>query len=258
MRPIPRFVRSLLALAVLLPLAGCVWLRLLEVKGQLAEFDRNFRVEVADQRFTVHFLHPVLLSEDFTYLTKLNPSRIEALPSGQRWYMDFHHVAPRNKVQAGQNLVFAMNLTRKRKLATFEFSPLFLQMAPPAFLEASIRSLGRGKVDQGKHQLKVDAEDLPKLTEQLPKRKTILDVLGPPSEQAEKDGLVVLIYRFEAAATPIDPDYAERRLAEAKLHFDPAKDELVRLSGRFVGLKLAIDYRKLVQSSQDDARARKD
>lgn len=258
MRSIFRSLRSLLALAVFLLLAGCVWLRLLEVKGQLAEFDRNFRVDVADQRFTVHFLHPVLLSEDFTYLTKLNPSRIEARPSGQRWYMDFRHVAPRNKAQAGQTLVFAMDLNRKQKLVAFEFSPLFLQMAPPAFLEASIRSLGRGKVDQGKHQLKVDAEDLPKLAEQLPKRKAILDVLGPPSEQMDKDGLKVLIYRFEAAATPIDPEYAERRMAEAKLQFDPVKDELVRLSGRFVGLKLAIDYRKLVQSSQDDGQARKE
>jgi hypothetical protein len=45
----------------------------------------------------------------------------------------------------------------------------------------------------------------------------------------------------------VDKEYEERRIAEAYLYFDPAKDELVRLRGKFAGLKLSIDYRKLSQ-----------
>lgn len=251
------FIRSLI-LFFALGLTGCVWLRLLEIKNQLADFDRHVRVQVADNHFILNLSHPVLLNEDFVYLTKLRPSRIASLPQGYRWFLDFQFAAPAMKEQADKTIVFAMTFTSDHKLAAFDFSPLFLEMAPPAFLEASIRSLGKGKVDQGKSQLKVDPEDLPKLSEKLPSRKAILAVLGPPAEQFPKDDLTVLVYRFKADAMPVDSEYEKRRLAEAKLYFDPAKDELVRLAGRFAGLKLAIDYRKLIQSPAREKTARAD
>ncbi len=251
MKSIRHSIFRILVLVIILGLGGCVWLRLLEVKHQLAEFDEHFRVEVAaDKYFVLHLLQPVLLSEDFVYLTKLNPSRVTTLPRGYRWFLDFRKDPAPSRVQGEKNLVFAMSFTPNHKLAAFHFSPLFLEMAPPAFLEASIRSLGLGKVDQGKQQLKVDPEDLPKLAEKLPSQKAILDVLGTPAEQFTQDDLTVLVYRFKAEAAPVEPEYEKRRMAEAKLYFDPAKDELVRLAGRFVGLKLAIDYRKLTQKSE--------
>ncbi|CAL1238885.1 hypothetical protein [Candidatus Methylocalor cossyra] len=254
MRPLLKCAAVALCLAF--GLAGCVWLRLLEVKNQLAEFDQNLRVQVVHDYFIVHFLHPVLLSDDFIELAKLRPSRVATLPEGYRWFLDFRMEGGKGRNQPGKTLVFAMTFTPEDRLAAFEFSPLFLQMAPPAFLEASLRSLGRGKVDQGKQQLKVDPEDLPKLSARLPDRRTILAVLGPPVEQSRQDDLLVLLYRFKADAEPVEPEYESRRLAEAKLFFDPAKDELVRLAGRFAGLKLSIDYRKLIAAPPQDRVAR--
>lgn len=228
-------------------LAGCVWLRLLEIKNQLADFDEHVRVQVADRHFIVNLLHPVLTSEDFAYLTKLNPSRTETLPQGYRWFLDFSMDPAASKAQAAKTVTFAMTFTPEHKLSAFDFSPLFLEMAPAVFLEASIRSLGLGKVDQGKRQMKVDPEDLPKLTAKLPSRKDILAVLGPPTDSFPHEGLLVLQYKFKAETKPVEPEYEKRRQAEAKLFFDPAKDELVRLAGRFAGLKLSIDYRKFTQ-----------
>lgn len=236
-------------------LAGCVWLRLLEIKGQLADFDEHMRVRVADRHFIVNLLHPVLTSEDFVYLTKLNPSRTENLPEGYRWFLDFRMDPAASKEQAAKTVSFAMTFTPEHKLSAFDFSPLFLEMAPAVFLEASIRSLGQGKVDQGKKQMKVDPEDLPKLTAKLPNRKDILAVLGPPTDQFPHEGLLVLQYKFKAEAKPVEPEYEKRREAEAKLFFDPAKDELVRLAGRFAGLKLSIDYRKFIQPSEAGKKA---
>jgi hypothetical protein len=146
-----------------------------------------------------------------------------------------------------------MTYNAEQRLASFDFSPLFVEMAPPVFLEASIRSLGAGKVDQGKRQLKVDPEDLPRLTTRLPKTSDILSVLGPPAEDSREAGLRVLIYRFETTAAPVDPEYEDRRLAEARLYFDPARDELAGLKGKFAGLKLSIDYRKFSRQSADQA-----
>lgn len=244
-RPTPSW-RGWLLLILAAALTGCVWLRLLEIKNQLADFDEHVRVEVKDRHFILHLLHPVLLSEDFVYLSKLNPSRIESLPGGgYRWYLDFHFDPARTPEQKRKTVTFIMSYTPGQRLAAFDFSPLFVEMAPPVFLEASIRSLGAGKIDQDKRQMKVDPEDLPKLTSRLPKMADITQVLGPPAEQIDYEGLKVLIYRFTATAKPVDKEYEDRRRAEAGLFFDPVKDELVRLKGKFAGLKLSIDYRQL-------------
>jgi len=245
-----RFRRCLLLL-IAIGLSGCVWLRLLEIKHQLVDFDEHVRVEIADKHFILHLLKPVLLSEDFVYLSKLRPSRTESLPQGgYRWFLDFRIDPAATQEQKSRIVSFAMTWTPKHKLAAFDFSPLFVDMAPPAFLEASIRSLGVGKVDQDKKQLKVDPEDLPKLRARLPKTADITQVMGPPMEQTSVDGLKLLVYRFKADALPVDQEYEDRRLAEAKLFFDPARDELVRLKGRFAGLKLSIDYRNLMARHQ--------
>lgn len=241
-----RFFLFFLALG----LVGCVWLRLLEVKNQLADFDSHVRVEVADRHFILHLLHPVVTREDFIYLTKLRPSRSEALPQGRRDFLDFRIDPAATKRQAAKTISFALGYTPDQKLMAFDFSPLFLEMAPPAFLEASIRALGSGKVDQGRKQLKVDPEQLPKLAAQLPHRQDILNVMGPPAEDFPHEGLRILLYRFKAEAEPVEPEYEKRREAEAKLFFDPVTDELVRLSGKFAGLKLAIDYRKFAQPKE--------
>lgn len=248
-----RLVRLFILLGAL-GLGGCVWLRLLEVKNQLVDFDEHVRVEVADNHFILHLLHPVLLSEDFVYLTKLNPSRMAALPQGYRWFVDFRLDPALSREQAAKVIVFAMTFTQDNKLSAFDFSPLFLEMAPAVFLEASIRSLGKGKVDQGRNQMKVDAEDLPKLSAKLPSRKAIVAVMGPPEQQFPYENLTVLLYRFKAEAAPVAPEYEKRRMAEAKLFFDPRSDELVRLVGRFAGLKLAIDYRKFTAPSEKTVR----
>ena len=245
---IPHSLRWIGLSIVLVLLTGCVWLRLLEIKNQLADFDDNLRVEVVDKHFILHLLKPVLLSEDFIYLSKLRPSRTEPVAGGgYRWHLDFLLDPAITQEQKDKRLSFIMTWTAEDELAAFDFSPLFLEMAPPVFLEASIRSLGAGKVDQGKKQLKVEAEDLPKLKARLPKSGNITSVMGPPAERSRENDLTVLIYRFKADALPVDPEYNDRRVAEAKLYFDPAKDELVRLKGKFAGLKLSIDYRKLTQ-----------
>lgn len=247
-----RFIRGLV-LCLFVGLAGCVWFRLLEIKNQLADFDENIRVEVVERHFILKFLNPVLLSDDFVYLSKLRPSRIETLAGGgYRWFLDFHLDPNLERDLKSRIVSFSMTWTQKHKLTAFGFSPLFLEMAPPAFLEASIRSLGVGKVDQDKKQLKVDPEDLPRITARLPRLGDITRVMGPPLERKTEDGLMLLVYRFKADASPVDKEYEDRKIAEARLYFDIGRDELVRLKGRFAGLKLSIDYRKLMAASGGD------
>jgi hypothetical protein len=242
--------RRLLLLTIALGLTGCVYLRLLEVKSQLQDFDRNFRVEIKDQWY-VQFLHPVMLSGDFTYLTELEPTRIERLADGERWIVDFHKLDRSDRIVIPRKtLTFTMQFNREDKLSRFGFSPLFLSIAPPAFLEASIRSMGKGSVDTGHRQLRVDPQDLPQIKAQLPTRQSIIATFGPPLLETREDQEQHAFYRFIADTRPVHGNPGANRLAEVRVSFDSATGELTRMMGKFVGLKLRINYRALLAPTE--------
>lgn len=241
------FLRLALLLVLLCSLLGCVYLRLLEVKNQLARFDENFRIDVSDH-FVLHFLHPVLLSDDFLELSKLQPSRIETLSTGSRWYQKFHKLDSQGRIQDGVDIVFVLTFNREGKLVSWDFSPVFMAMVPAQFFEASLRSLGKGKVDEARKKLSVDDEDLPRLSVTPPAREKLVALMGPPAEESEKNKLKLYIYRFQVETPHLDEDYEDRRTAVIKLYFNPTTDELVRMGGKFVGLKIGIDFLKLGQA----------
>jgi len=243
------FLRGLILLLLLCGLSSCVYLRLLEVKNQLARFEENFKVDVTDH-FLLQFLHPVLLSDDFLALAKLQPTRVETLPSGTRWYQAFHKIDAAGRLQPGVDIVFALTFDKDSKLVSWDFSPVFMAMVPAQFFEASLRSLGKGKVDEGKKKLRVDPADLPRLSVKPPTREKIIGIMGPPLEQSAKGKLSVYVYHFQVETPHLDKDYEDRRVAVIKLYFNPATDELVKMGGKFVGLKIAIDLLKLGKSGQ--------
>lgn len=247
--------RRLLLLTVALALTGCVYLRLLEVKNQLQDFDHNFRVEIKDQWY-VQFLHPVMLSGDFTYLTELEPTRIERMTDGERWIVDFHKLDRSDRIAVPRKtLTFTMQFNQEDKLSRFGFSPLFLSIAPPAFLEASIRSMGKGSVDTGHRQLRVDPQDLPKIKAQLPTRQSIIATFGPPLLETSEGQEQHAFYRFIADTRPVHGNSGANRLAEVRVSFDSATGELTRMMGKFVGLKLRINYRALLDPTEQRSTA---
>ncbi|QSA97694.1 hypothetical protein [Methylococcus sp. EFPC2] len=241
-----KLLRRLFILALVLLLTGCVWLRMLEMKGQLSHFDENFRVE-NNGHFVLDFLHPVLYDEDYLTLAKVEPSLKESLPTGPRWKQIFHKVDAGGKTVPGVDIVFTLDFDEEKRLKRWDFSPAFIAMIPGRFLEASLRSLGKGKVDEGKKQLRVNPEDLPRLNEKPPGRAQVEAALGPPSEVSEDGGKTLSIYRFQTDTLYVKPDYEDRRFAYAKLYFDPASDELQKVTARFLGLKFSVDFRKLIK-----------
>ena len=240
------FMRVVPVLLLVMGLTACVYTRLLSVKNQLSDFDKNFGVRVTGGQFILDFRHPVLYDEDFVTLTHLNPARVAPLPQGHQWFLDFSpESAAASLERPPQKITFTMTFGADHKLQSWGFSPLFLQMAPPAFLEASIRSLGKGTILQSHRQLKVDYHDLPRIEAAPPGLDEVVKALGQPGEIQRKDALDVYVYRFRADSSATDSDYEARRLAEAKLYMDPASRRLVKMSSRFAGLKISIDYRKM-------------
>ena len=71
---------SVFLLVIILLSTGCVYLRLLQVKNQLNDFEGNF--DLKDQNgLKLVFKNPVLLSRDIVWLTKNNPISREHSPA---------------------------------------------------------------------------------------------------------------------------------------------------------------------------------
>ncbi len=83
---------SLLALLVpLVLLSGCVYLRLLEVKRQLRDFDANFGL-TGRPFLSIDLKHPVLTGKDVTFLIGALPRTVTPGDDADVWHYDFEAV----------------------------------------------------------------------------------------------------------------------------------------------------------------------
>lgn len=247
----PRHWLRVIGVACLaLLLSGCVYLRLLETKNQIADFDNNFHVD-ASRHFTLHFHKPTLLSEDFTYLSGIEPSTHSPLATGKRNDYVFRKIDANGDIvntPAGE-LVFELTFDNQDRLTSWDFSPVFLAMAPAAFLEASLRSIGNAAIDQSKHRVSADSSSLAKIVAELPPRSNIVAALGPPLEITDHPDGLRYLYKFRLDGRAVDEGHEKNRYAEAKLYFDKQTDRLLKMSSRFAGLKFSINYNHLAQPS---------
>ncbi len=225
-------------------LAGCVWLRLLSLKYQLEKFDENFTTEISDH-FTLVFKNPVLLNSDFIELAHLQPTSREQTSMGSRWIQAFRKIDAQSKVvQPEVAFFFTLDFDKDDYLTRWDFSHIFMAMVPAQFFEDSIRSLAKGRVDEASHKFKVDPKDRAKITVKPPTLKEITAELGEPLEKSVEEGKTVYLYRFVVDTPRIDKDYEDRRYTNVKLFFDPQTEELTKMGGRFIGLKIAINLTK--------------
>lgn len=246
-----KYFRLVIILLLAGSISGCVYWRLLQTKLQLNEFDQYFSVIAADD-FTWHFKQPLIYSNDFIFLAKLQPSSIQSVPNGEKWQLLFRKVDERGELIFPEvNYFFTLKFNQEQRLTDLSLSSLFLNMAPPKFLEASLRSLGSGDIYESRRQLKVSADKMLKISSHLPKQPKILKYFGQPLEKTEEDGLDIYLYHFRLETPQIEKGYEDRALSALKLWFDKDTLELVKFGGRFAGLKLRIDYREYQQSDSE-------
>jgi len=239
-----KVLRLVVVILVASLLTGCVYWRLYQTKLQLAEFDKNFSIVIADD-FTWIFKDSKLYSDDFTELSKLQPSRIITQKNQQTWRYQFHKVDDKEQLFLPEvNFFFDLNFNPQQQLTHWVLSPLFLKLAPPEFLAASLQSLGKGEINQSKRQLKVAADAMVKINAPLPQKSEIIKHLGEPLNIENHQGLQILHYLFKLETPKVETGYEYRTLSKVRLFIDPETEELVKMSGRFVGLKLSIDYRQ--------------
>ena len=251
-RILKRTLWLLVLLALTSLLSGCMeWLRAYQVYRQMDEFDQHFSVAASDE-FTLYFKEPILYSKDFVALSKLYASQDDLTPAGRRWRYWFRKVDANNKpINPEIKFYSDLNFNKENRLIAWSFSSLFLAIAPPKFLEASLRSIGGAEIDQEKQQLKANSKLLEKIADDLPKKPSVLAQLGEPFEIKDEPEQEIYIYRFLLDTHHIEEGYEDRALNEVKITFDKKTQELVRMAGRFAGLKVSINYRKFQDEAPD-------
>ena len=230
---------------MLISLTGCFyWWRTYLTYLQLKEFDEHFSISVAED-FTVHFKHPILLSKDLVSLAKLRASEEIKTPSGQLWHYRFRKSDKQGKLLFPEiQFTLSPGFNQDKEVISLSFSRIFLQIAPPEFLELSIRSVGSGVIDKANRQLKVDTDKVRKINAALPLKNVVLANLGEPLDIKEYETHEVYLYYFMLEAYGIKKGYEDRALSTIKLTFDKETQEMIKMSGRFAGLKISINYRK--------------
>ena len=237
-------IRRLLLVLMLFSLTGCFsWIRAYQTYLQMKAFDTHFSIR-SDEEFSLYFKDPILYGHDFIALSKLQAS--EKQPD--KWRYWFRKVDEQGQiVQPEVKFYFDLHFNEEQLLTRWSFSSLFLEIAPPAFIEVSLRSLGQAKINQGKKQLKTNTDLIKKIETELPKKAQVIDQLGQPLSIEDLEKKWIYHYQFQLESSDIEAGYEDRRLSQVKLIFDKQHEELIKMSGRFVGLKVSINYQKLVQ-----------
>jgi len=248
--------RIALALLLTVSLTGCIyWWRAYQTYVQMSEFDRYFKVTVADD-FTLHFKEPIMYSEDFVSLAKLHASEEKTTPDGKHWRYWFRKVDNQGKLIKPKIEFYSdLNFNKQDRITSWSFSSLFLEIAPPKFLEVSLRSIGGADINEEKMQLKADTSRIGKIDAELPRKDKVVEKLGEPLRIDKEPDQEVYVYHFKLITHDIEEGYEERELTVISLSFDNKTQELTRMSGRFAGLKVSINYGNLAHKKADQARA---
>jgi hypothetical protein len=251
---IKRVLRVICLLVLSGSLSGCIyWIRAYQTYLQMNDFDRYFNTITTDE-FTLQFKKPILYSKDFVSLSKLYASQDIPTDQGRCWRYWFRKVDANNKLVVPEVKFYSdLNFNKEGRITAWSFSSLFLQIAPPKFLEVSLRSIGGAEIDKEKKQLKANSKLIDKISEDLPRKSAVLAQLGAPLEIKDEGEVEVYSYHFLLETHHIEKGYEDRALSEVRISFDKKTGELIRMSGRFAGLKVSINYRKFLDEPSGES-----
>jgi len=247
------YFRWFFLLLLVSTLTGCFdWIRAYQTYLQMDEFDENFSITVADE-FNIYFKDPILYSDDFISLSKLQPSSIRKENGSVRWRYLFRKIDEQGElVQPEVKFYFDLGFNEEERLVQWSFSPLFLQIAPAEFLEASIRSLGDATINEETRQLRANTDSVDKISSELPNKAQVITQMGKPLSIKDKEKQERYRYHFLLDTHDIEEGYEDRALCVMKLTFEKETGVLEKMAGRFAGLKISIDYRKFLDNQHEN------
>ncbi len=233
-RPAVRRILACGFAAAALLLGGCVYLRLLELKNQLGDFDRHFALESGDG-LTLVCRTPVLRAADVRWIG-LRPETTRRVAGREQWQVRWVKDLPAGVTEEGTyDLALALGFADDR-LARVEIPERYFALMPKDFVAGVIRSVGRGRVSKLGRQLdtSVSESDIAAARPRLP---AIGKLLGVPSEERTAGTETMSRYRYRPVTTEAGAAHFE-----LTLHFDTASGDLLRWHGRTPVGNLSFDF----------------
>jgi hypothetical protein len=180
--PSHRFIFLAAACAFAFLLGGCVYVRLLQLKNQLAEADKHFQMD-ATNGVRIDCLHPILLGDDVRWLG-IEPETIGGTPEAEIWRVRWIKETPPDVTETTIYDVELAAAFTKKKLSQVYIPEKYFAFFPKDLFVNLLRSTGTAKIDRTSRQADVNAgTDPEKPAIPMPKISEIEGMLGVPTEK---------------------------------------------------------------------------
>ena len=216
-------------------LGGCIYLRLLELRRQLANFDRYFETDLRSG-VKITCKKPVLLDADMAFF-KLAPESRTRVGVAERWQFRWVKVSPSPGEDPRDYDVAVDFIFVDHKLTRVILPERLFVFVPKQFFLTIVRAFGHAEIDQqkGTASTSVNEEFGP---DKIPPQLTHADLtamLGGPMAIKETADGVIWHYQYRAAS-------ADQRSGHIDITFtlNPATQKVRRIQGRVFDLTLDI------------------
>ncbi len=225
---------------------GCVYLRLLNLKHQLSNVDRNFEFR-NNNGLVLIFKNPILYREDIQFLACIGPTRTVKKESGLEMQYTYRKET-RGRITTGNDLssiTVRVGINSSDKAESVTFPMEFLALMPKAFFRSLMTAVGKGKIDRKKKSLTAQWTDVRTASGTkivtVPGRKEIRSTLGVPSVvRKKKDGLHE-VYRYTYVKPP-RCTVKKKYYAGGRFIYEPKTGKLLRSVAVLGGMSIDIDY----------------
>ena len=247
----PPRMRVLLTLGLvtgILLCSGCVYWHLLQLKLQLADFDKNFEVDARDG-LSLTFKNPVLLDEDVQSFFRWAPDTRNSVGTAERWHFRWvkDRVAAdgdRPPVELTIDAMFS-----EHKLVRFSAPEAFFAASMPKQLAlAAIRSLGHANVDKERRQAdsQISASDLDAAAaDRFLTEGGILAALGAPVEKRGSAAAPEWWYHFTPGSS--HQHFGDGGAVDMTFTFDASTQRVLLMKGKTAFGSVNFDTTKTAQ-----------
>jgi hypothetical protein len=208
---------ALLLLAIVFAGSGCVYLRLLELKKQLARFDTHFVADTSDG-VRIQCLKPILHAGDVRWIGIFPETITQEADDIKTWRVRWVKEAPPGEPETTVYDVELLARFADERLAFVSIPERYFQFFPKELFVSLLRSTGGARIDRSSRSADVANTPEPGTPAiEPPTRDSIGGMLGRPTERALRDGLETYRYRYHAVTTE-----KKAKPIEVTFSFDPA------------------------------------
>lgn len=219
-------------------ISGCVFLRLLEVKRQLNDFNNYFQINDQDG-FSLVFLKPTLHTDDILWLAKRPPTSKEVKDQVEVWTYLFEKDYRGQKDGEGNFDIPIIMFFEKDKLNEIRFPERFLKVLSKPLLARMFESMGSAEINEWNRSASSKFEG--KDSMEIPKKEQVTLVLGKPfyNKDSKSDSIFTYKYNLKNDATN---SKGKRFNLWIKFAFNQLDEKLLKVDGNFSRLKVSMDF----------------